>query len=233
MPMPCQLTTKTPSKAAPPNRSTPTQPLSTTPTCYKGMGWPTGLPVCREVPSMLEVTMWILCPPLARPSTASITCHIPRQPAWTTAGLRRCLRASTTDHARPTPPTQTFPRTTHLLRAESKKRPSSPTCDREQGQARANWMGPRHGTERRGRGQDWLQKHLCRAIYLFIFISLMFFSFILRFLCLPLLFLGSTRHNFQSFQYLLTKAAFSLKRYTSCGSTQMLLKLFSGRFVGI
>lgn len=76
-------------------------------------------------------------------------------------------------------------------------------------------------------------RSICVELFIFFIILLMFFSFVLRFLCLPLLFLGSVRHNFQSFQYLLTKAAFSLKRYTSCGSTQMLLKLFLGRFVGI
>lgn len=124
MPTPCQLTTKTPSKAAPPNRSTPTRPPSTTPMYYKGTGWPTGLPACREVPSTLEVTMWTPCPPLAHPFTASITSHITRRPTWTTVGPRRCLQANTTDHASPTPPTQTFPRTTHLLRAESRRPPS-------------------------------------------------------------------------------------------------------------
>lgn len=124
MPTPCPLTTKTPSKAAPLNRNTPTRPPSTTPTSYKGTGWPTGLPVCRAAPSMLEVTMWILCPPLARPCTASTTCRITRRPPWTTTGPRRCPRASTTDPARATPPTQSFPRTTLLLRAESKRRPS-------------------------------------------------------------------------------------------------------------
>lgn len=53
-----------------------------------------------------------------------------------------------------------------------------------------------------------------------------------KLLSLPVLFLGSVWHSFQGLQYLMSKASLSLKRCTSCGSTQMFLKWLWGCLMG-